>query len=52
MKTVQHIYTYVQDELQDRKKIMFNRTKSQLFFFVLTALLTAQLGLYLFARTM
>lgn len=47
MKTVQNIYTFVQDELQDRRKIVFNLTKSQLFFFVLATALTAQLGLYL-----
>lgn len=50
MKTVQNIYAYVQDELQDRKKVMFNLTKSQLFFFILAAMLTAQLGLYMLSH--
>lgn len=52
MKTVQDIYTYVQDELQDRRKVMFNLTKSQLFFFVLATMLTAQLGFYMMSTNL
>ena len=47
MKTIYQAVDYVQTELQDPRKIMFKRTKAQLFYFVLCMFLTAEAGLYL-----
>ena len=46
MKTVSNIVTYVQDELQDPKPVVFKRTKAELFLTVTVLLLAAQIGLY------
>ena len=46
MKIIYNLTDYVQEELQDPRKIMFNRTKSQLFFAVVATFLTAEIGLY------
>ena len=51
MKTIYQAVDYVQTELQDPRKVVFNRTKAQLFYFLLFAFLTAEAGLYLMMHT-
>ena len=46
MKTINEMYEFVQEEMQDNKKIMFNKTKSELFYFLLAVFLTVEVGLY------
>jgi hypothetical protein len=46
MKTILNAVDYVQTELQDPRRVVFKRTKAELFCFVVFAFLTAELGLY------
>jgi len=51
MKTIHQAVGYVQNEMQDPRKVVFNRTKAQVFYFVFFAFLTAEVGLYLVTHT-
>ncbi len=50
MKTIFEAVDYVQNELQDPRKVAFKRTKAQLFYFISFAFLAAEATLYMMTR--
>lgn len=51
MKTIHQAVDYVQTEMQDPRKVVFKRTKAQVFYFILFAFLAAEVGLYMLMHT-
>jgi hypothetical protein len=47
MKTIYSAVDYVQNELQDPRRVVFKRTKAEMFCLIVGLFLTAELGLYM-----
>jgi hypothetical protein len=47
MKNLNNLIDYVQSEMQDERQILFNCTKSELFYFLTAMFMIGEVGLYL-----
>jgi hypothetical protein len=45
MKTIKEYVNYVQEEMHDPRKVAFQKTKAELFYFLLATFLTIEVGM-------